>query len=88
MDIAKIIKDIKYLKTLTHFKLDPDLETKFTVHHCHKNVIDLDKLDEFYHEEKEEKKKQRAMTKQKTRLFFRKKKKEGEAERANRGLGA
>lgn len=56
MDIAKIIKDIKYLKTLTHFKLDPDLETKFTVHHCHKNVIDLDKLDEFYHEEVEEKK--------------------------------
>lgn len=29
MDIAKICKDIKYLKLLTAFKLDPDLETKF-----------------------------------------------------------
>jgi len=29
LDIVKITKDIKYLKMLTTFKIDPDIETKF-----------------------------------------------------------
>ena len=44
MNIGKIIKDIKYLKLLTRFKIDPDLETKFQIHHCSKNIIDIDKI--------------------------------------------
>ena len=44
MDIGKIIKDIKYLKLLTRFKLNPDIETKFQINHCNKNIIDIDKL--------------------------------------------
>ena len=32
------------MKMLLKFKLDPDLETKFQVYHCSKNVIDLDKI--------------------------------------------
>ena len=45
LDIVSLIKDIKYLKLLTMFKFDPDIETKFQIHHSRKNVIDLDKFD-------------------------------------------
>ena len=46
LDIVKLTKDIKYLKLLTMITLDPDVETKFQIHHCSKNVIDLPEEEE------------------------------------------
>lgn len=43
-DLLKIIKDIKYLKMLTKFRLKPNLDTKTEINHCLKNVIDLDEI--------------------------------------------
>ena len=48
MDFVKLIKDVKYLKLLSRFKLDNDLQTKFQIYHCNKNVIDLDKYSTVY----------------------------------------
>lgn len=44
LNVIKVLKDIKYMKLLLKFKLDPDVETKFQVYHCSKNVIDLDNI--------------------------------------------
>ena len=41
LDIVKLTKDIKYLKLLTMVKCNPDIKTKFEIHHCGKNIIDL-----------------------------------------------
>ena len=40
----KIIKDIKYLKTLTRYKHKPDDSLRYQIAHCLKNLIDLDKV--------------------------------------------
>ena len=40
----KIIKDIKYLKTLTRYKHKPDDSLRFQIAHCLKNLIDLDNI--------------------------------------------
>ena len=47
LDIVKLTKDIKYLKLLTMVKCKPDIKTKFEIHHCGKNIIDLKDEDEF-----------------------------------------
>ena len=40
----KIISDIKYLKMLTKFTLNPDKEIKIQILHNKKNLIDLDQI--------------------------------------------
>lgn len=47
LDIVKLTKDIKYLKLLTMVKCNPDIKTKFEIHHCGKNIIDLKDENEF-----------------------------------------
>lgn len=44
LNILKLLKDIKYMKLLLKFKINPEIETKFQIHHCAKNVINLDAL--------------------------------------------
>ena len=39
-----MIRDIKFLKMLTKFNIQPDDETKIQIVHCLKNIIDLDEL--------------------------------------------
>ena len=43
-DLMKIIKDVKYLKMLTKFTLNPKDEIKIQIHHCLKNLIDFDEI--------------------------------------------
>ena len=40
----KIIKEIKYIKTLLEFSLKPQDDIKFKIKHCLENVIDLDHI--------------------------------------------
>ena len=44
MDLLKIIKDIKYIKTLGEFSIKPQDEVKLNIEHCLENVIDLDHI--------------------------------------------
>ena len=39
LDIVKLTKDIRYLKLLTMTTIEPDIETKFQIYHCSKNII-------------------------------------------------
>ena len=43
-DLFKLIKDMKYLKMLTRYKLKPDDYLKVQIAHSLKNMIDLDKV--------------------------------------------
>ena len=42
--MLKIVKNIRYLKLLTNYKLKPDDKLKFQINHSIKNIIDIDKL--------------------------------------------
>ena len=44
MDVIQLQNDMKYLKTLCKYVIDPSLESKFHINHCKKNIIDLDEI--------------------------------------------
>ena len=43
-DLVKICNDIKYLKLLAKFQINPSLETQFFIRHSHKSIIYLDEI--------------------------------------------
>ena len=44
LDVVKLINDLKFIKLLVKFTLKPKVDTKFSIRHCRKSVIDLDQL--------------------------------------------